>query len=61
MTGYMGMRKPNLFLERAIWYNPGNSCEKHVKGCAQCNRQKKGCRVAKVCLLIVPPHCTCVN
>ena len=42
MAGDMG-----IVLERAIWYNLRNSCEEHVKGCAECNRQKKGCRVAR--------------
>ena len=48
MTGHMGIEKTkSRDLERAIWYNLRNSCEEHVKGCAVCNRQKKGCRVAR--------------
>ena len=42
MAGHMGIEKTkSIILERAIWYNLGNSCEEHVKGCAVCNRQKK--------------------
>ena len=48
MAGHMGIEKTkSRVLERAIWYNLRNSCEEHVKGCAVCNRQKKGCRVAR--------------
>ena len=48
MAGHMGIEKTkSRILERAIWYNLRNSCEEHVKGCAVCNRQKKGCRVAR--------------
>ena len=48
MAGHMaiGKTKSRIF-ERAIWYNLRNSCEEHVKGCVVCNRQKKGCRVAR--------------
>ena len=48
MAGHMGIEKTkSRVLERAIWYNLRNSCEERVKGCAVCNRQKKGCRVAR--------------
>ena len=48
MAGHMGIEKTkSRVLERAIWYNLRNSCEEHVKGCTVCNRQKKGCRVAR--------------
>ena len=48
MAGHMGIDKTkSRILERAIWYNLMNSCEKHVKGCAVCNRQTKGCRIAR--------------
>ena len=48
MDGHMGIEKTRFrILERAIWYNLRNSCEEHVKGCAVCNKQKKGCRVAR--------------
>ena len=48
MAGHMGIEKTkSRILERAIWYNLRNSCEEYVKGCAVCNRQKKGCRVAR--------------
>ena len=48
MAGHMGIEKTkSRILERVIWYNLRNSCKEHVKGCAVCNRQKKGCRVAR--------------
>ena len=48
MVGHMGIEKTkSRILKRAIWYNLGNSCEEHAKGCAVCNRQKTGCRVAR--------------
>ena len=46
MAGHMGIKKTKYrILEKAIWYYLRNSCEEHVKGCAVCNRQSKGCRV----------------
>ena len=48
MAGHMGIEKTtSIILKRAIWYNLRNSCEEHVKGCAVCNKQNKGCRVAR--------------
>ena len=48
MAGHMGIEKTkSIILERSIWYNLRNSCEEHVMGCAVCNRQNKGCRVAR--------------
>ena len=49
MAGHIEIEKTkSIISDRVIWYNLRNSCEEHVKGCAVCNRQKKGCRVARV-------------
>ena len=48
MAGHMGIEKTkSRILERAKCYNLRNSYEEHVKGCAVCNRKKKGRRVAR--------------
>ena len=48
MAGHMGIEKTkSRILERALCYNFRNSCDEHVKGCAVCNGQKKGCIVAR--------------
>ena len=45
MAGHIGIEKTkSRILQRTIWYNLMNY---NVKGYVVCNRQNKGCRVAR--------------